>query len=512
LAIAFFALLKPKLDARPISGYYDNNKVAKKYFIKSLLTLFFLVLAATAAYGSFFVWKFHSTGKKISFDVSRNRSFLESVKDLTSDKKLKSWENKERVNILLLGVAGEGRAGRNLTDTLMVVSVNLKTNQLALISIPRDLYVTVPEKNLSMKINSVYQNALNSSEKNKQKSAEIVRGAVEEITSLDMDYYIILNFDGFQKIIDSAGGINITNERDIYDSRYPGSNYSYETFELEKGFHHLDGATALKYARVRHGDPEGDFGRAKRQQQILQSLKNRIFSTRTLLDVFALNNLFDALGENIKTDIPPEEFESFLELSKKLDTNNINNIVINAWDKGSLLKVSHIFYGGTRAFVLVPRVGNWSELREVSQNAFDTNKIQKRREEIAKENATIAIINASGDEKIPDKIKKLLKDNLDYKNVISLSDPEKNIEEETRAYDLSSGQKPFTLDELALKLPAELSAGISESRRKPLNNIRADIIVVIGKNLIERYNMEEDSIEEYRNAENTNEYQEFIKD
>ncbi|MDQ1284573.1 MAG: Cell envelope-related transcriptional attenuator [Patescibacteria group bacterium] len=485
--------------------------MAKKYFIKSLLTLFFLVLAAAAAYGSFFVWKLHSAGKKISFNVSQNQSLLETVKNIASSKKPELWENKERINILLLGIAGEGKAGRNLTDTIMVASINLKTGQLALISIPRDLYVTVPEKNLSMKINSVYQSSLSSTGKDKEQSAEIARDTVEEITSLDMEYYVILDFDGFQKIIDSADGINITNERDIYDARYPGPNYSYETFELEKGFHHLDGATALKYARVRHGDPEGDFGRAKRQQQVIQALKNRIFSTRTLLDVFALNNLFDALGENIKTNIPPEEFESFLELSKKLDTNNINNIVINAWDKGSLLKVSHVFHGGTRAFVLVPRVGNWSEVQEISQNAFDINRIQKRREEIAQENATIAIINASGDENIPDKIKKLLKDNLDYKSVVVINNPENILIEKTLIYELKSGQKPFTLDELALKLPAEVSSDMGEDYTTLLNNVTADVIVVIGKDLIERYNMEEASLEEYKNSTDVNEYVEFRK-
>jgi len=207
---------------------------------------------------------------------------------------------------------------------------------------------------------------------------EPIKKVIENITSLDINYWVVMNFDGFQKAVDAIGGINITNEYDIFDPRYPGPNYSYETFELKKGFHHLDGATALKYARMRHNDPKSDFGRAKRQQQVMQAIKNKIFSTGTLLNPVAINQLLNTLGENVKTNIASSEFADFVALIKNLDTNNINNVVLDAWKKDSLLRGSQI----TGISALIPRVSNWSEIQELAQNIFDTNKIKRKREEI----------------------------------------------------------------------------------------------------------------------------------
>jgi hypothetical protein len=107
---------------------------------------------------------------------------------------------------------------------------------------------------------------------------------VTEITGLPIHYFVILDFDGFEKIIDTVGGVRINAERDFLDTRYPGKNYGYETFQLSKGWHSLDGATALKYVRERHADPEGDFGRAKRQQETIRAVRDKVFSVPTFLN------------------------------------------------------------------------------------------------------------------------------------------------------------------------------------------------------------------------------------
>jgi len=184
----------------------------------------------------------------------------------------------------MLGVAGKGKPGQNLTDTIMIASINPKTNQVALLSIPRDLYVTIPGNNAAMKINAVYQYGLNSTNNDEQKASQMLKSAINNITGLDINYYIVLNFDGFTRVVDTIGGVNITSARDIHDARYPGPNYSYETFDLSAGFHHLDGATALQYARERHDDPEGDFGRAKRNKIFFRLPKAKYFQrTRCLM-------------------------------------------------------------------------------------------------------------------------------------------------------------------------------------------------------------------------------------
>lgn len=498
------------------SMYIQENKQSSgnKKFFYFLLKLFGwlipVVIVLTIAYGVFFVYKTNWAGSKVNPSSQENPNFFKTAKNLAFQKNINlRGFNDGRINILLLGIAGEGKAGQNLTDTIMVASVNTKTNQVAFISIPRDFYANVIKAdgefaNFQSKINSVYQYGLNNNEKDHTQAAKVIRNTVESVLGQKTDYYVILNFDGFEKMVDSIGGINIVSERDIYDARYPGPNFSYETFELSKGFHQLDGATALKYVRERHNDPEGDFGRAKRQQQVMQAIKNKAFSIQTFLNIFTLNDLFNTLGENIKTDIKPSEVGDFVELIKKLDTNNINNVVLDAWNKDSLLKVSHIFSGDIRAFILIPRVGNYSEIQELAENVFDLNKVKRRQEEIAKENARLAIINKSEDVKSFAKIKKLLSENLNYKNILVVYDRQKTVENKTLIYDLSEKSKPFTLDELIKKLPASLASNNYPAQKYLNNNIEADILIVIGKDLTNIYNMEEDSVEDWKKAEEEN--------
>jgi polyisoprenyl-teichoic acid--peptidoglycan teichoic acid transferase len=495
----------PAPDDRPAR---TQKKKTKKYlFYNFFLWLFSMLLLGGISYGLFFIYKTYSIGKKINVEISQDHSLFDTLQSMARPdlSNIRGSED-HQVNILLLGMAGKGKPGQNLTDTIMVASIDTKTDRVALLSIPRDLYVTIPDAKVSTKINSVYQYGLSTSQNDAGKAADAVEKTVSNITGLPIDYYVIMNFDGFEKVIDDIGGINVISERDIYDARYPGPNYSYETFDLKKGFHHLDGATALKYARERHDDPEGDFGRAKRQQQIMQAVKNKIFSAETLMNVFTINNLFDALGDNVKTDVPMDEFPSFFELARNLDTNNINNVVVDAWNKDSLLKVSHVQYGAIRAFVLIPRVGNYSEIHDLAANIFDLNKLKRRKEEISQESAGLAIIDQSGDPRILSRIKKVLQDNLDHKDIDVLTGPAKKITGKTVVYDTTDGQKPFTLDELAAKLPAEVSYSMDDGIAQLAQKKNHDMVIVIGKDLIERYNMEEDTMDDLNAAQDDQMY------
>jgi LCP family protein required for cell wall assembly len=494
---------------KPASQIRHGNKKSRLW--KIFYWLFLIILLGSIAYGLFFVIKINATSKKIVITLNNDvdLSLLDTLKTIaTSDaSRLKSQD--EKINILLLGTAGVGKAGKNLTDTLMIASINKATKQVALLSLPRDLFVIVPELKAQMKINSVYQYGLSAFSENQNQAAELVEKTIEEITDLPINYYVILNFSGFEKIIDSVGGINIMNELDIYDTRYPGPNFSYETFELSKGFHRLDGATALKYVRERHNDPEGDFGRAKRQQQVLVSTKNKIFSVGTFLNPFKLNELLNALENNIATNIQPDELIGFLELVKKLDTQNINTVVIDAWNKESLLKVSHVFYGDLRSFILVPRVGNWSEIQELANNIFDLNEIRRKKEEIQKEDARVLIVNQSGHYQLAEKIRKLLDENLNYKKVTVSNISSQKLTDSSLIYDGTRGNKPFTLSEIATKLPAKV-ASYETCPETLCQNDNYDIVVVVGKDLIERYTIEEDTLEDLNNARDQEEQLNYI--
>jgi LCP family protein required for cell wall assembly len=497
----------PKKSATAIRQPVKNPHFWRHLFqIIGLLFLFLIV-----SYGSFFSWKVVRVSTKItasSDESDKNESIFSNVQSVvkpmvTDSRKILKGEDEGRINLLLLGAAGSRHPGKNLTDTIMMMSIDTKNKKLALMSLPRDLFVNIPDTKIHMKINSIYQYGLN----NDEGLAPLI-STVEKISGQKIQYYLVADFDGFIKIVDDLGGINVEVERDIYDARYPGPNYSYETFELKKGLQHLDGAIALKYVRERHDDPEGDFGRAKRQQQVMQSVKNKAFSLGTFFNPFRLNDLLTNLGDNIRTNIGFDEIGSFVALSRVVDTQNISNAVVDAWKKESLLKVSHINSGEVRAFILVPRVGNFSEVQDLAENIFDREKIEKRREEIAGEAARIVVINRSADHRLGMEIKKTLKDKLGMEDVMLISEKKSNQEEKTRVIDYTNGGKIFTLDELLKKLPAELAQGGENGVEL---EEESDLIVVIGNDLVDPYSYEENSLEELDSAENQNDYLEITK-
>ncbi len=466
-----------------------NSKRRKR---KKIFIFMLAALAVAVALLIYFNWKIYSVSKKIN--INEDTSFISSVQTVVSSAvaprhaELKG-EIDGRINILLLGLGGENHPGKNLTDTIMIASIDTKNKKVAFFSLPRDLYINIPRTSYSTKINQIYQYGLNNNE-----GVEPLKKTVEETTGLEIQYFLIVDFEGFKKVVDDIGGVNIMVERDIYDSRYPGPNYSYEIFELKKGFHHLDGATALKYARMRHNDPEGDFGRAKRQQQIIQAVKNRVFSIQTILNPVVLNNLLNTLGNHVKTNVTLPEIESFIALSKEVDIQNINNVVADAWKKDSLLKGSHLATANGWMSILIPRVGNWSEIQDLAQNVFDLDKIKKRQAEIENEEAVIAVINQSKDNVLANKVKNLLKDKLGMKNVSVAYLQIKLARDKSFVIDNTNGRKLFTLDELLKKLPAKLESENSDIIKLDKNY---DFIVMLGNDLVDKYFYDEVSMDEW---------------
>jgi len=494
-----------KYYAPPVSKFSPpEENERKKIWIKILAGVFLLAAFLFLSGGAYFVWKICSVSQKITVEnienkkpaslISNVRSIIAPIANSKKNLKLLSGKKEGRINILLLGIAGEKNPGKNLTDTIMIMSISTDSKKVALLSLPRDLYANVPDTNRWTKINSIYQYGSGNNI-----GIELIKKSVENITDLKIHYFLVMDFEGFKKIIDDIGGINVSVEKDIYDSRYPGPNYSYETFEIKKGLHKMNGETALKYARERHSDSEGDFGRAKRQQKVIQSFKNKVFSLKTFLNVFTFNKLLNTLEENIKTNIRLDEIESFIDLSRKVDSQNIANTVVDAWKEDSLLKVSHVYYGNTRVFILVPRVGNYSEIQDLAQNVFDLDIIQRRQAEIKKDEARIAVINQSGDYNLAYKIKSLLGENLGFKKVAVLKNVNNKSLSQSAVLDLTSGEKPFSLDEIIKKLPAKLGNN-DDSDIIDLEK-DYDFIILLGEDLEKIYSFEEDSLEDLNNAE-----------
>ncbi|HFC36379.1 MAG TPA: hypothetical protein ENJ49_01760, partial [Candidatus Moranbacteria bacterium] len=226
----------PQNDPTEIKKYYQLNKEKNKKlystssenrsFGKSVLKFFiyfFLVLFLTAlVVAAYFVWKIDNFSSKITSVSSDNStpSFFKTISDLSKKRQSLKGEASGRINVLLLGVAGKGKAGGLLTDTIMIASIDTKQGKVALLSIPRDLYVKIPDTDYHAKINAVYEYGLSH-----HKGLKPLKKTIKDITSLKINYYLVVNFSGFEKFIDSLGGINIQVKRDIYDPHYPGPNY-----------------------------------------------------------------------------------------------------------------------------------------------------------------------------------------------------------------------------------------------------------------------------------------------
>ena len=472
---AFLASKKRPVHREPSKNTSHGKR--KRLFLGIGIMVSILLLGWT-----FFLFsKFAHMGKTLSFESRTDSSFFLEITDaartLFSKRAPLEQTDENRINILLLGRAGEHYPGKNLTDTIMLASIDTKTRQVALLSFPRDLYAPIGRSANHTKINAIYQIGLNTSD-----GVALLRETIEEISGEPVHYSIVADFDGFEKIIDTLGGISVDVPRDLLDTRYPGKNYSYETFEISKGWQKLDGVTALKYVRERHSDPEGDFGRAKRQQQVMQAVRDKVFSTGTFLNIFTLSRLLDTLGASIKTDITLDEMESFLALVRTLDTKNITTVVIDAWKRESLLRVSHIPTQNGNAFVLLPRTGNWKEIRTLAHHVFSLESLRKEQERIANEHASLLILNSPDQRILADTLRQLLTDELGFEKV-SLS--ERRLEDTPKhstISDTTGGQKLYSHNALLSRFDLEQTSPPDSSRdRYP----QADFILTIGEDLEE---------------------------
>ncbi len=205
-------------------------------------------------------------------------------------------------NILLLGTderPDEGGPAR--TDTMILVSINPEDQTLGMLSMPRDLWVPIPGQNISTKINTAY--GLGEAQGYQGGGAQLAKDTVSSFIGRPVDYFVRVNFDGFREIIDLIGGIDIEVASTIHDEEYPTADYGVETFHLDAGMHHLDGETALKYARTRHTDD--DYNRARRQQEIIRAVADKVLSAGMISQLLPrVPQLLMTMQNSIETDIP----------------------------------------------------------------------------------------------------------------------------------------------------------------------------------------------------------------
>jgi LCP family protein required for cell wall assembly len=309
-----------------------------------------------------------------------------------------------RTNILLLGVDyRKDMPSENLTDTMMVVSVDLKSKNkdVVMISVPRDTWVQLPQWQIGGSGKQYFYaqgakiNAANAYGDLYQypdgAGLGLARQEIEQVLGITIHYVVRINFYGFKQVVDSVGGVTVTVDKAFTDCEYPvegqESNPSlsqrYMCVSFKPGSQFMNGTMALEYARSRHGtNGEGsDLARAKRQQKLMVAIRDKALTLQTLSDPLKLKSLVDSLSGTFQTlDVDLGQIGAFYHLAQKVDADSAQNIVLtdDTRDPAGLLQVGNAsLYGG--AFVFLPRAGDGdfseiqSYIQQQLQSATDRN-------------------------------------------------------------------------------------------------------------------------------------------
>ena len=332
----------------------------RRLSVKIKLAFFGLAILATGG----FLLSYGITSSSPS-EPGDNLSFITSLKRLVvSGDKTIAGEDTDRINFLLLGVGGSGHSGPELSDTIILASLQPSTTEVGMISVPRDLNVNIPNYGFR-KINNVNAFAeMDNPGTGPAATAEVIK----EILGQEINYTVKVDFGGFEDIINDLGGIDVYVERSFTDTTYPLDDAlgSVQTVSFTQGWTHMDGATALKFARSRHGsNGEGsDFARAARQQKMLLAVKDKTLSLGVLLNPAKLNRILGTVQDNVKTNLTLWEMLRFAKYIPEISTDKIAMHVLD--NRGGLLYDANI----NGAYVLLPYEEDWSELQALAQDIF----------------------------------------------------------------------------------------------------------------------------------------------
>jgi len=395
----------------------------------------------------------------------------------SNDNPLMGEEN-GKINILLLGIGGEGHEGGTLTDTIILASLRPGADkdspgEVALFSIPRDFIVKLPDGLDYRKINSAYAYG---NLKEPEVGAKWAREAVEEWTGEEIPYYAVIDFAGFEQAIDDVGGIDVYIENSFTDSSYPDNRFGYlPTLSFKEGLEHMNGERALQYVRSRHGtNGEGsDFARSKRQQKILSSFKEKITQLRISTSLGTISRLLDTFSSNFKTNLQPWEFKRLYNLSKDIPQKNILPLSLD-YDSG--LICNEIVEETGAAVITVCPGTTKLDVVEFAQNRFDFARTRK-------ESPTIEFQNSTKVNFLAQRVSEALKqENFQISTTNFPGDEQFDL---TIIYDLSRGQKSLTLSYLKEKL----GAVVSEEYPYPeeLSDPKPDFVIVLGQDTVAKF-------------------------
>lgn len=396
--------------------------------------------------------------------VGEKNSFLGQVGSLLGGTKLQG-ESDGQINILLLGIGGEGHDGPYLSDSIIVAQIRPKDKKVTMISIPRDYLADLGAKYGERKINSAFAEGF-ARNNDFDEAGKLARETVEKISGLSIPYFAVIDFQGFEKAIDLVDGIDITIDQTFTDYTFPNTTNGYiPAVTFKQGPEHMNGKRALIFARSRHaaGSEGTDFARSQRQQKMLQAFKVKVIDLNLVTDSGKINSLLSVVGDHFHTNVGLAEMFHLYEIGKKFSRDNIISL--------SLDPATGLVCDGkqeeTGAYVLIPCPDvTKTDIRDFFQNSFTTTALSG-------EKSLVWLADSSKTGKLYTKAAKILKDA--GATVVQLSYTGTPLTQNV-VYQINN--KPDTLKYIKDNLSA------SEVTLPPpgikINKDKADFIVILG--------------------------------
>jgi LCP family protein required for cell wall assembly len=460
---------QPEVDFLQTYNNQINSRLPRKN-IKTIRVLFLIFLVTIFLSGSLLFSNYLSArqnGNNLDTTLKKLNLWSQLSSLIGIDEESRAAA--DRINIVFFGMGGIGHDGPFLTDTIIWASFKESTAQLALVSIPRDLVVKYTDSYYP-KINELYtlgrKNDVNDPA---AWAADIIGENFNQI----VDYYVIVDFQGFVDIIDALDGIDVDVETAFTDTQYPTDDFQVQTVSFSAGWQTMSGARALEYVRSRHGDNgEGsDFARSQRQQKLLFAIKDKVLSYNTLLNPYKLSQLYEIVSDNLETNISLKNALKLYDAAKDIEFDTIIQYTLD--DSVGGLLAARINDDG--AYILEPKSG-YESLQSLFANLFEFN-------ESVNEEAKIEIRNGTN---ISGLAYGLAQEVWNYNlTVTSYKNADTQDYQRTIIYDLTAGEKPKTAAILKQILPDAIMTtslpAYLQSETTTGENESADFIIILGQ-------------------------------
>ena len=442
------------------SKKHKNSNGKKSH--KGVVILIVILVILAAGVGGFLVWG----DKIISKMTGGNSGIFDFIGAISSNVRLKT-DDKGRTNILIFGTSGydmEGDTGSGvhdgaqLTDSIMVVSVDQESGDTAMVSLPRDLYVG-NTCTATGKVNEVYFCA-NLYGKDEAGGAEALKATMKEIFGIDIQYRVHVDWAALVNIVDALGGITVTLDEDIEDA-WTG------TFVKAGEPVTLNGEKALGLARARHGTEMGDFTRGNSQQKILGAIQRKLVDDG--VDIGTALGLVDVMGDNVRMDFNIEELKTLFYLAKDISLDEMRQIPLIDY-KNNIYYLSTAMMNNISYVVPAAGMRNYTDIQKYVQQEIASDPVTH-------EKAVVAVLNGSG--KVGSAATE--KESLEKAGFVSVKAddaPDGEWTESYYVYDVT-GTKKATLEKITEKygVSAQTGAEIPED----IDTTGIDIIVILGE-------------------------------